>query len=160
MKGIKILFSILALSLCTALAGQNITVKGTVTDASNGDPVPATSVIVSGTTQGVVSDVDGVYSISAPSDGVLVFSSIGYETMQVYAHYRDSRTETPVYQLCGVTKAFLKAKEKKTVTVDIDKYWLKAVLESGERVTPDGKITLYLGDGQPDADNNTLAVEL
>ena len=83
MKGIKILFSILALSVCTALAGQNITVKGTVTDASNGDPVPATSVIVSGTTQGVVSDVDGVYSISAPSDGVLIFSSIGYETMQV-----------------------------------------------------------------------------
>ena len=83
MKGIKILFSILALSFCTALAGQNITVKGTVTDASNGDPVPATSVIVSGTTQGVVSDVDGVYSINAPSDGVLIFSSIGYETMQV-----------------------------------------------------------------------------
>ena len=83
MKGIKILFSILALSVCTALAAQNITVKGTVTDASNGDPVPATSVIVSGTTQGVVSDVDGVYSISAPSDGVLIFSSIGYETMQV-----------------------------------------------------------------------------
>ena len=77
MKGIKILFSILALSVCTALAGQNITVKGTVTDASNGDPVPATSVIVSGTTQGVVSDVDGVYSINAPSDGVLIFSSIG-----------------------------------------------------------------------------------
>ena len=83
MKGIKILFSILALSVCTALAAQNITVKGTVSDASNGDPVPATSVIVSGTTQGVVSDVDGVYSISAPSDGVLIFSSIGYETMQV-----------------------------------------------------------------------------
>ena len=83
MKGIKILFSILALSVCTALTAQNITVKGTVTDASNGDPVPATSVIVSGTTQGVVSDVDGAYSISAPSDGVLIFSSIGYETMQV-----------------------------------------------------------------------------
>ena len=83
MKGIKILFSILALSVCTALAAQNITVRGTVTDATNGDPVPGTSVIVSGTTIGVVSDVSGVYSINAPADGVLIFSSIGYETMQV-----------------------------------------------------------------------------
>ena len=50
MKRIKIAFSILALTVCSALAAQNITVKGTVTDATNGDPVPATSVIVSGTT--------------------------------------------------------------------------------------------------------------
>ena len=83
MKGIKILFSILALLVGTSLLAQNITVRGTVTDATNGDPVPATSVIVSGTTIGVVSDVNGVFSISAPSDGVLIFSSIGYETMQV-----------------------------------------------------------------------------
>ena len=82
MRGIKILFSILALSVSVALAAQNITVKGTVTDASNGDPVPATSVIVSGTTQGVVSDVDGVYSISVPSDGVLIFCQWGCKQTQ------------------------------------------------------------------------------
>ena len=83
----------------------------------------------------------------------------GYETVQVYAHYRDSRTETPVYQLCGVTKAFLKAKEKKTVTVDVDKYWLKAVTEDGERVIPDGGITLYIGGHQPDKRSVSLCGE-
>jgi TonB-linked SusC/RagA family outer membrane protein len=83
MKGIKSLLTILLITVCSALCAQNITVRGTVTDASNGDPVPAASVIVSGTTNGVVSDVNGNYSITAPSDGVLIFSSIGYETMQV-----------------------------------------------------------------------------
>jgi beta-glucosidase len=80
--------------------------------------------------------------------------------VQCYAHYDDSRTETPKLQLCGITPLCLKQGETKTAEIIIDKYWLKAVLESGERVTPDGKITLYLGDGQPDADNNTGAIEL
>ena len=83
MKGIKSLISILLVSVCAAVQAQNITVRGTVTDASNGEPVPGASVIVSGTTNGVVSDVNGNYSVTAPSDGVLIFSSIGYETMQV-----------------------------------------------------------------------------
>ena len=83
MKGIKSLISILLITVCASLNAQNITVRGTVTDASNGDPVPGASVIISGTTNGVVTDVSGNYTISAPSDGVLIFSSIGYETMQV-----------------------------------------------------------------------------
>jgi len=83
MKGIKSLLSILLITVCASVYAQNITVRGTVTDASNGEPVPGASVIVSGTTNGVVSDVSGNYSITAPSDGVLIFSSIGYETMQV-----------------------------------------------------------------------------
>ena len=83
MKGIKILFSILALSVCTALAAQNITVKGTVTDVSTGESVPAASVVVSGTTHGVIADLNGNYSISAPSGATLVFSSIGYDTQVI-----------------------------------------------------------------------------
>ena len=83
MKRIKTLFSILLITVCSAAWAQNITVKGSVTDAQTGDPVPAAAVVVNGTTTGVVTDVYGVYSITAPADGVLVFSSIGYESMQV-----------------------------------------------------------------------------
>ncbi len=83
MKGIKTLLAILLISVCASLQAQNITVRGIVTDSANGDPVPGASVIVSGTTTGVVTDVNGNYSITAPADGVLIFSSIGYETMQV-----------------------------------------------------------------------------
>lgn len=80
----------------------------------------------------------------------------GYETVQIYAHFDDSRTETPVYQLCGVAKPFIKAKETVNVSVTVDKYWLKAVLGDGERVTPDGKITLYAGGHQPDTVSRAL----
>ena len=83
MKGIKTLFSVLFLAVGLSAAAQNITVKGTVTDAQTGDPVPGAGVVVSGTATGVVSDFDGTYSITVASDGVLIFSSIGYETMQV-----------------------------------------------------------------------------
>ena len=83
----------------------------------------------------------------------------GYETVQIYAHFDDSRTETPVYQFCGVAKPFIKAKETVNVSVTVDKYWLKAVLGDGERVTPDGKITLYAGGHQPDAVSRALCGE-
>lgn len=73
-----------------------------------------------------------------------------YEKMQIYAQYTDSRTDTPNYQLCAITAVELKANETKSVEVKIDRYWIKAVLENGERTEPNGRITLYAGGHQPD----------
>lgn len=55
---------------------KNITVQGTVTDIG-GAPLIGISVVVRGTTIGVSTDTDGKYTIEAPSDGTLEFSSIG-----------------------------------------------------------------------------------
>jgi len=55
------------------------TVSGVVTDSS-GSPLPAVSVVVQGTTNGVSTDFDGNFSISAANGSVLVFSSLGFET--------------------------------------------------------------------------------
>ena len=74
------------------------------------------------------------------------------EKAQCYAKFTDSRTLTPRLQLCGLASVFLKAGETKTVTFDIDRFWLKAVLEDGSRVQPDGGITLFAGGGQPEED--------
>ena len=74
----------------------------------------------------------------------------GKEKVQVYAQYTDSRIHTPNYQLCAIKPVELEAGEKATVTLDIDRYWVKAVLEDGSRVDPDGKVALYLGGSQPD----------
>lgn len=41
---------------------QNSTVKGTVTSAENGEPVPGVSVLVKGTSKGAVTDLEGQYS--------------------------------------------------------------------------------------------------
>ena len=62
---------------------QNITVTGHVTDAQTNEAVPFAAVRLDGTMTGVSTDADGLYSISVPANGVLVFSSIGYENMSV-----------------------------------------------------------------------------
>lgn len=58
------------------------TVSGVVTDGS-GSPLPAASVVVKGTSNGVSTDFDGNYAITAANGQVLVFSSIGFETQEV-----------------------------------------------------------------------------
>lgn len=55
---------------------QNVTVKGTVKD-TQGSPVIGATVHVSGANLGTVTDVDGQYSITAPSDGTLSFTYLG-----------------------------------------------------------------------------------
>ncbi|MBK3518797.1 SusC/RagA family TonB-linked outer membrane protein [Carboxylicivirga marina] len=56
---------------------QNLTVTGTVTDASDGLPLPGVSVVIKGTTTGTVTNVDGQYQLMANQGDVLVFSFIG-----------------------------------------------------------------------------------
>ena len=83
MKKVKLFFTVLALSLCALAYGQNITVKGTVSDASTGEPVPFASLMLKGTMTGTSTDANGEYSISVPANGTLVFSSVGYATQEV-----------------------------------------------------------------------------
>ena len=66
-----------------AVPAQDIMVQGQVTDSSNGTTIPFAAIQVKGTMTGVSADADGNWSISAPSDAVLVFSSIGYLTVEV-----------------------------------------------------------------------------
>ena len=101
--------------------------------------------------------------ISADGEKISVSTEIaniggfdGKETVQVYASYTDSRAATPHWQLCAVKSVMLKKGEKSEVTLDIDRYWVKAVTMYGERVDPDGKITLYIGGHQPDAVSTNL----
>ncbi len=79
------------------------------------------------------------------------------ERAQLYAQFSDSRTVTPHFQLCGIKALEIPARETVTAVFDVHKYWLKAVLSDGTRVTPDGKITLYAGGHQPDARSSILA---
>jgi len=62
---------------------DDITVKGKVTDQSNGQTIPGVSVRVKGSSVGTVSDNNGNYSIKAPADATLVFSFIGYDPIDV-----------------------------------------------------------------------------
>ena len=77
----------MAIALCIsavayAQGGGKVTVSGTVTDASN-LPIIGASVTIDGTDQGVMTDIDGKYSIDAASTDVLTFSYIGYVSQSV-----------------------------------------------------------------------------
>ena len=68
---------------CIPLYAQQ-TVSGIVTAKEDGAPLPGVSIVIQGTSTGVVSDIDGKYSISVPNtQAVLVFSFIGFETQRV-----------------------------------------------------------------------------
>ncbi|MGI6243975.1 MAG: SusC/RagA family TonB-linked outer membrane protein, partial [Prevotella sp.] len=65
-------------------------VSGTVKDA-DGEPLIGVSVMVKGTTTGVVTDLDGNYSFTTDvADPVLVYSYIGYATQEVPLHGRST----------------------------------------------------------------------
>lgn len=61
----------------------SVTVSGTVS-AEDGSPLPGVNIVEKGTSNGVVSDFDGNYSITISSqNSVLVFSSLGYATQEI-----------------------------------------------------------------------------
>ncbi|MBE6235187.1 MAG: SusC/RagA family TonB-linked outer membrane protein [Bacteroidales bacterium] len=84
MRKMKLFFTALAMLVASVAYAQSLTVSGNVTDATTGEPVPFAAVHVKGTMNGVSTDVNGQYSLSmVPKDGILVFSSIGYQNAEV-----------------------------------------------------------------------------
>lgn len=79
------LFRTLTLSLfalCTTLVfAQQKTIKGIVVDAT-GEPLIGVNVSVKGTTIGIITDIDGKYTLEVPTNATIVFSYIGYRTQE------------------------------------------------------------------------------
>ena len=73
----KVLVLLLACVFGSAVAQENSIVKGTVIDGS-GEPLVGVSILVKGTTTGVVSGLDGSFTISVRNGETLVFSYVGY----------------------------------------------------------------------------------
>ncbi|WP_287676758.1 TonB-dependent receptor [Bacteroides sp.] len=63
---------------------QAITVKGVVKDKT-GEPVIGANVIVKGTTNGTITDFDGVFTLQANKEDVIVISFIGYQPQELPA---------------------------------------------------------------------------
>ena len=72
----------LFISVGAALA-QTHKVSGTVKEAGTGSPIPGATVMVEGTLTGTSTDLDGKYTITAPSKGKITVSVIGFTTVTV-----------------------------------------------------------------------------
>jgi TonB-linked SusC/RagA family outer membrane protein len=79
MKSLLTIFLTLTLSVC--VIAQN-SIRGKVTDAT-GEAIVGSNILLKGTSIGTTTDIDGNYSINAPSDGILVFSYVGYTSQEI-----------------------------------------------------------------------------
>jgi len=79
----KIVLSLIAVFVFLAYAtAQNRQISGTVSDA-NGHPVAGATVIVDGTSLGTTTNTAGEYTLSAPANGTLVVTFVGFEPQQL-----------------------------------------------------------------------------
>lgn len=76
----------------SSTAGTNLAVyqqdqklKGQVIDATTGEPVIGVNVLVKGSTNGTITDIDGKYELNAPAGAILQISFIGYKTVEIAA---------------------------------------------------------------------------
>jgi len=82
-KLLRVVLIVLPMFLMSLVSfGQSIKVQGTVTDASR-NSLPGVSVVVKGTTNGTITDIDGKYVLSTPSNATLQFSFVGMKSQEV-----------------------------------------------------------------------------
>jgi len=77
-------FLLLLIPQIIAATIQPVTVRGTVTDATTGEPLIGVNILIEGTQQGTTTDASGNYTLQVPGgDAVLVVSYIGYASKSV-----------------------------------------------------------------------------
>lgn len=87
-KLLSVLF-LLSFTLASVYA-QNIQVKGTVVSGSDNEPLPGVNVVVKGTTNGGITDLDGNFTLSVPADATLSITYIGFKSQEVAVNGKNS----------------------------------------------------------------------
>ncbi|MBT8300863.1 MAG: TonB-dependent receptor [Maribacter sp.] len=87
-RAIRLIFIIVLLFGVQSIFAQDA-ISGTVTD-DTGSPLPGTSIVEKGTTNGTQSDFDGNYTISADGNATLIFSYVGFATQEIAVNGRSS----------------------------------------------------------------------
>ena len=81
----KALMFLLSAMVSVTMFAQSVAVTGTVIDADNNEPLIGVSVLEVGTTNGVVTDLDGNFTLSVKAGATLQLSYVGYNTQEVAA---------------------------------------------------------------------------
>lgn len=145
--------------------GQDATIiTGNVSSATDGSPLPGVSIIVKNTTNGVTTDFDGNYSITAPKDAILVFSYIGFKKVEIPINGQSTlnlQMEEDVAFLDEVVITGYSTQEKKSITAaiatvsseDLENVHAGASVSSGLAGKISG-VTFKMADGRPGATAN------
>lgn len=89
----NVLLVVFALMLTIGIQAQNITVSGRVFAEGDDLGLPGATILEKGTTNGIVTDIDGNYSISVSPNAVLIFSFVGMAGQEMVV---EGRTEINV----------------------------------------------------------------
>ena len=82
---LKVLIALIgSLSGFVGSHAQTIAVQGTVTDAA-GEPIIGANVVVKGTSNGTITDLDGQFQLETNSENTIVISFIGYQSQELPA---------------------------------------------------------------------------
>ncbi len=99
--------------------GQTTTVTGKITDQSDGSTLPGVNILVKGTTNGTITDLNGNYSLDVTGTDVLVFSSIGYLSVEEAVNNRttiDIQLVTDITQLDEIVVVGYGTQKKSDIT--------------------------------------------
>lgn len=110
---------VLLLFGCSVLHAQTRTMSGKVTSAEEPNGLPGVSVVVQGTSQGVITDLNGNFSLEVPSGATLVFSFVGYRTQEVVVSDQEALNivlEQEAEQLSEVVVVGYSSVEKRDIT--------------------------------------------
>jgi TonB-linked SusC/RagA family outer membrane protein len=84
-KNLNVLILMLSLLLGNMAMAQQTVLTGKVTDSSSGEPLPGVSIVVKGTTNGTVTNFDGIFTLGAKKGDVIQFSFVGYKMQEIIA---------------------------------------------------------------------------
>jgi len=159
----KKLLSFLFLFCCTlTVFSQNIQIKGVVLAGEDNSPLLGVNVAVKGSTTGVITDLEGRFTLSVPPKSTLVVSYVGYKSQEVVVNgqkdlrivlIEDSKTLDEVVVVgYGVQK-------KSVVTAAISKVTAQDLQNTSPTRVEDalkGKVSgvqITQSSGQPGADS-------
>lgn len=134
----NLLFWLLGIMLSvTQVLAQGRTITGVVTDADDGEPLIGVSVLVKGTTNGAVTDIDGKYTISdVGSATTLVVSYVGYTTQEVAigsGSVINVKLKSGIELVETVVTAFGANKEKRTLGYSVTEIKSDELTKGAER---------------------------
>jgi TonB-linked SusC/RagA family outer membrane protein len=136
MRKFTLLIAFLLIAGMQAALAQ-IEVKGTVTDAADGTPLPGVSIIVKGTILGTITDVDGKYLLSVPSGyNELIYSFVGMITQETKIDGRTSIDIAMNEDVVGLEEVVVTAlgipREKRTLGYAVQDVKGDQLSESGQ----------------------------
>ena len=146
-KNLNVLILMLSLLLGNFAMAQQSVLTGKVTDSSSGESLPGVSIVVKGTTNGTITNFDGIFTLNVKKGDIVQFSYVGYKTQEVVAQGQKDLAIALVVENAIVNEVVVIAygTSKKsdltgTVTAVSDKDFQKGNIASSEQLLM-GKVT-------------------